>query len=247
MKSQRHKRKEAYSILIISNLDRNNRQFRMTHSTFRLLICLLLLIGIAGGVFIYWSASGIRQLNGLQKQLLEQEQLVKQLDEENEKLNKENQKLETELASLQPQPEPEEAVIEATAAEPPEKLEVVSTLPSRYPSSGSGVLTSTFSEEQPYITITVNADSDILAAGNGTVSAISSDGTYPYIIELEHADHYKTRYLYRWDAELKVAEGDQVSSGDTLLTITSDNTALDYQVLHEDAPVDPLSVIEAKG
>ena len=117
----------------------------------------------------------------------------------------------------------------------------------RYPSSGVGVLTSTFSEEHPYISFTVEPRTDIIAAGDGTVRAISSDNTYQYIIEVVHESGYTTYYLYRENADLKVEEGAQVKKGDTLFTITAENTELEYEVLYGDEFIDPLSIIAAKG
>ena len=42
-------------------------------------------------------------------------------------------------------------------------------------------------------------------------------------------------------------EGGQVQQGDPLLTITTDDTQLDYQIILNGETVDPLSVIDAKG
>ena len=42
-------------------------------------------------------------------------------------------------------------------------------------------------------------------------------------------------------------EGAQVEAGTILMTITSDDTQLDYQVLLNGETIDPLSVIDAKG
>jgi len=44
-----------------------------------------------------------------------------------------------------------------------------------------------------------------------------------------------------------VEEGAQVLRGDTLLTVITDETMLDYQVILNDESVDPLLVIDAKG
>lgn len=86
-----------------------------------------------------------------------------------------------------------------------------------------------------------------MAAGNGTVTAVWSDDPYAHIVEIEHESGYKTRYLLHQDAEVNVEQGVQVQAGDTLLTITSDDCQLDYQVLLNDEPIDPLSIIDAKG
>jgi murein DD-endopeptidase MepM/ murein hydrolase activator NlpD len=79
------------------------------------------------------------------------------------------------------------------------------------------------------------------------VVAAGSDEIYQHIIEVAHESGYKTRYLCHQSAEISVEEGSAVQAGDILLTITTDETQLDYQVIYEDAPIDPLSVIDARG
>ena len=106
---------------------------------------------------------------------------------------------------------------------------------------------SNYSEEEPYLSISMHEEGNIVATGNGTVITVSSDDTYPVIVEVEHEKGYKTRYLCRQEAEVKATEGAQVEAGDTLFTITTDETQLDYQILFEEEAIDPLTVIEAKG
>ena len=79
------------------------------------------------------------------------------------------------------------------------------------------------------------------------MTSISSDDTYPQIIEISHASGYTTRYMCRQEAQLETQQDAQVLAGDTLLTITTDETQLDYQVIFDGEPIDPLTVIEAKG
>ena len=56
-----------------------------------------------------------------------------------------------------------------------------------------------------------------------------------------------TRYMSQQEAESGLEQDTQIQAGDTLFTIITDNTQLDYQVLLNGEPVDPLSVFEAKG
>ena len=53
--------------------------------------------------------------------------------------------------------------------------------------------------------------------------------------------------MCRQEADVQATEGAQVEAGDTLFTITIDDSELDYQILFEGEPIDPLTVIEAKG
>lgn len=254
MKNQRHKRKESYSILLISNTGRTSRQFQLSTVAIRLLLIILLLTCTVAGLLAYTYSTAHKVQTDLRTRLSEQEQLVETLTAENTSLKEEQQTLTEENEALKRESEQyaEEAraATEAAAAaiaEEESEPETDSTYPSRYPSSGASVLSSSYSEEQPYLTITTYAESTIVAAGDGTVVAVASDDIYHHIIEIQHESGYKTRYLCHQEANVEVEEGAQVQAGDLLLTITADDTQMDYQVLDAEGPVDPLSVIDAKG
>ena len=245
MSNQRHKRRESFSILLISNTDRSSRQFNVSLPAIRFLLVILLLLCTITGLLVYKVTTNEKKFSDLRAQLQTQEELVVQLTAEKETLTSEKLALTEEVTQLQQ----EAALAEETQENPEEEEEPAPdpSYPSRYPSAGSGVLLSSYSEEQPYIAITTYTGGTIVAAGDGTVVAVASDDIYHHIIEVEHGNGYKTRYLCHQEASLETEEGAQVQSGDTLLTVTADETVLDYQVLSEGAPIDPLSVIDARG
>ncbi len=240
MKDQRHKRRESFSVLFISNLDGRTKQFQLSAWTLRLMFPLLLLACIAAGFFAGRTLTKPGESKELKEQLASKEQLIQQLETEKETLTNDKRSLAAENETLRQQAEsPPQEETPPEPEEPP--------VPDRYPSEGAGVLKSTYSEESPYIALSTYREGTIVAAGDGTVTAVSSDDTYSHIIEVEHEGGYKTRYLCHEEAEVKVEEGSQVQQGDTLITITEDDTQLDYQVILNGEPVDPLSVIDAKG
>ena len=256
MNNQRHKRRESYSILLISNTGRTSRQFQLSTVAIRLLLVILLLTCTVAGLLAYTYSTAHKVQTELRTRLSEQEQLVTTLTAENTSLKEEQQTLTEENEALKRESEQyaqearaaAEAMAAAeAAAEEEAEPESDSTYPSRYPSSGASVLSSSYSEEQPYLTITTYTDSTIVAAGDGTVVAVASDDIYHHIIEIEHESGFKTRYLCHQEASVEAEEGAQVKAGDLLLTITADDTQMDYQVLNAEGPVDPLSVIDAKG
>lgn len=106
---------------------------------------------------------------------------------------------------------------------------------------------SAYSPEHTCLTINTHIGCNVITTADGTVTAVSSDDTYKYIIEVQHANGYTTRYLCNQDAELKAAEGTTVHVGDILLSINVDNTLIDYQIIYNGAPIDPLTLINAKG
>lgn len=257
MNQQRHKRRESFSVLLISNTDRSSRQFDVSLSLLRFLLGILLFVFVVTGLFAYGFFSRQKIESQLRSELTAQEERIQQLTEEKEKLEAEREGLEAEKAALSGENEAlrsqaeeaaaalaeKEAQEEAEEAEPEEDP----SIPTRYPYSGASVLLSSYTEEQPYLSLSTYTDGTVTAAGNGTVIVISYDDTYRCILEIDHGNGYRTRYLCKEETEQSVEEGMQVQAGDTLLTITADETQVDYQIFYQEEPVDPLSVIDAKG
>lgn len=248
MKRKGHKHKESFSILLISNTGKTGRQFHISQFAFRMIICLIVFI-FAAAAFMGWvlyrfypvDGGGGQKAKALEEQLSAQELLVSQLQEEKENLNNEMLTLKEENETLKQEAENKKE--EEVVAEP----EPDAAIPRRYPSSGISSVIASYSEEQPYLSINTHTEGNIVATGNGTVTSVTSDDTYPIIIEVEHEKGYRTRYMCHQEAEVQATEGAQVEAGDTLFTITIDDTQLDYQITFEENPIDPLTVIKAKG
>lgn len=243
MKDQRHKRKEIYSVLMVSNTNGKSRQFQVSAFTLRLCAVLLALLCIAIGWLIYRASMTDGALQVLRQEIASQKEQIAQLETDKDALTKDKLTLAAENEALKQQPGTPAAPEEASD----EEEETDSSAPNRYPSDGVGIQKASYSEEQPYISISAYTGGHIVAAGDGTVTAVWSDDPYAHIVEIEHEGGYKTRYLLHQDAEVNVEQGAEVQAGDILLTITSDDCQLDYQVLLNDEPIDPLSVIDAKG
>ena len=266
MKTQRHKRKESFSVILVSNTGQRNRQFQVSQAVFCIFLVLLLLFCVVAGWMSYWFMAGYRKQTELRTRLSSQEQLVRELETENktlnaeklalaaekETLNNEKQLLESELETLQADfaaktKEAESAVAEIAAIQSAD-ADSKFPPPRRYPYSGTSALISQYSQEQQYISLGTRITGNVIAAGDGVIISIGSDDTYPIIIEVEHIGNYKTRYMCRGQAALQQLEvGDQVQTNDILFTITEDNTQFDYQIFYKNELIDPLTVIDAKG
>ena len=171
------------------------------------------------------------QLEPYTQQLEQQEAKLANLNAENKRLIDENALLKQEIETTEEEEE-----------------NPYQDAPNGYPYMGTGgILVSAYSAEQPYMSINTHTDGTIVAGGDGTVTSVSSDDTYPLIVEIQHADGYITRYLSNEAAQTQLQEDTQVKTGDTLFTITVDNTQFDYQIIYKNKPIDPLVVIEAKG
>ena len=240
MERQRHKRKESFSILLTSNTGGNSRQFHLSVFWVRLFFGLFfLLCAVAIAMAVLYSG-GCKEQEALRGQLKEQEKRVKELEAEMEQLKEEKLTLVKANEELEKAEEEKEEIM----ASVPKKD---TSIPTLYPYSGTGILISAYSEEQPYLAINTRPGGNVVAAGDGKVTAVGSDDTYPSIIEVEHGGGYITRYLCRGSADVKLQEGAQVKAGDVLYPITSEDTELNYQVVFEGEAIDPLTVIEAKG
>ena len=248
MKRKGHNHKESFSILLISNTGQQSKQFHISRFATRLLVVLLVLIcaAIGGAVWIFCQNpfEGLVQNNNLRTQMDSQAQTIQQLEAEKEALAQELAALQQENENLlQAMDTPnEEAEVEPDVPEDPD-----AGIPRRYPTSGTSGRLSSYSEEEPYLAISTHTDGNIIATGTGTVTAVSSDDTDPVIVEVEHDKGYRTRYMCRQEADVQATKGAQVEAGDTLFTITVDESQLDYQILFDGEPIDPLTVIEAQG
>lgn len=245
MIQQKHKHKKSFSVLVISNTGQSNKQFHLSLFSIRLLVFLLLIICATLGWYTYWFVAADRNEAALHEQIASQAQLIQQLEAEKESLNNENLALAAENDSLRhaAQINTEEAEMELAAESEPESD---SSFPSRYPYSESVILIAAYSDEHPYLSISTQAEGSIIAAGDGTITAVTSDDTYPLIIEINHGNGYITRYMCQQDTEPLLEEGSQVQIGDNLVALSID-IQLDYQVTYEEQPIDPLIVLEAKG
>lgn len=244
MKFQRHKRKESFSVLLVSNTDRHSRQFQISLFSIRLAGLILLVLCLAAGWIVYCLAIGNREQSALQSQISAKEELIGQLQEENKTLRQTNEQMETAKAQEHAKTEEEKQSTEEQKNTAPKKD---STVPSRYPTQGSSILQSAYSPEHPSLTIQVYTGGSVIAAADGMVTAVSSDNTYRYIIDIRHDSGYITRYLCCQEAELKISEGTAVRTGDVLLSVNVNDIQLDYQIVYNDAPVDPFTVIDARG
>lgn len=261
MKPRKHRHKESFSVLLISNTGQNSRQYHVTPSVIRLFVIFMLLLCVSFGLLVYQYLSGDivgsvsvnrnedKNAGENQKELLEQiaaqEQLVQKLEEENKALNNENSTLTSENKALLEAARANMGTNKESGMETQTDTDVA--VPGRYPYSEQGVLSVKYSEDHPYVSIDTKEEGNIIAAGDGTVTSVGSDDTYPLIIEIDHGNGYRTRYMFLQNADCLKGEGDQVQTGDVLVELGVHNEQVDYQVISDGEPIDPLIVFEAKG
>lgn len=261
MKQRKHKRKESFSVLLISNTGLSNKQIHISRSILRGVFVLILLVCIVCGwlAYQYWTgyqsgtlgkpAKGESDASSeeLLEKLASQEELVRQLEAEKTELNDKNDALTTENKALLEAAKTNMGIGDAGKAEETGEAEQEVPVPGLYPYSEQGDVSVKYAQDHPYVSIDTQNAGNVIATGDGTIVSVGSDDTYPLIIEIEHEGGYRTRYMFLQEAESLQTEGAQVQAGDTLVTLGANNIQLDYQVIHEGEPVDPLDVFEAKG
>ncbi len=254
MRRRKHRHKESFSVLLISNTGQNARHYHVGASCLRLLAVLALCVCAAFGWMAYRylgadrttanyvNASEVTRESELLDKVVEQEKSIQLLKEENEALDRRLEELTTENKALLAAAK----TGKAGGAEE-EEFSADSAYPSRYPYSEAGEVFQKFSESAPYVSINTKENGSIVAAGDGTVTYIGADGDYPLVIEIDHGNGYRTRYMLPQAAETLCKAGDRVRTGDALAAVGGDNQRLDYQVFQEGKAIDPLIVFEAKG
>lgn len=242
MKHQRHKHKASFSVLLISNVGQSNKQFNISLFSLGLLVLLLPLTCIIVTWLVCQYIFGLDTQERLHTQLLSQQQQIERLESEKNTLLNEKEALTAEIDLFRLN-NGNNGENEQLNTEP----ETGSTAPNLYPSSGKGILIAPYSDDLPYISIGAQPGDDIIATGNGTVTSIGSDDTYPVIVEVSHDGGYVTRYMCRLEADLKSEEDAQIKAGDSLFSVTVPDTQVDYQIIFENEPIDPLTIIDAKG
>ena len=246
---QRHKHKETFSVLLIPNTGGKSRQFHVSRFSFRLGVGVLavLLLAVAGAAA--WTGFQFTRQENVRRQVTQQKETIETLEAQMQALEQEKGTLLAELETMQNETasDAQNAAEEGAEAETESSPEKDTSVPRRYPYTGISTVLSDYSAEQPYLSLNTNLDGNVVATGDGMMVTLESDATYAHIIEVEHNNGYKSRYMCRQEAQTQIQAGAQVQAGDILLTVLTDDTQLDYQILFEEEAIDPLTVFEAKG
>lgn len=246
MKQQRHKRKESFSVLLIPNTEGKSKQFHVSCFAVRLVIGVVVLVLLAAAGAIVWCALNFGQQEALHKETEQLNVRIGELETERDNLEQEKETLTKEIEALRNANEAA-ASLAKDETEEEEEPEKDTSVPRRYPYTGISTVISNYSAEQPYLSLNTSSDGNVVATGDGMVVTVDSDDTYAHIVEVEHNNGYKTRYMCRQEAQVQMQVGAQVQEGDILITVLTDDTQLDYQVDFEGESIDPLTVFEAKG
>lgn len=237
---ERHKRREIYSFILVSNMDNRSRQLSISAVKLKVLLTILLFLVLTIGVFLYLFFSRSSKEYILENKLQAQEQQLIKLEEEITRLTEYADTLSKEKEELQESKEetlPQENIEEVSSGE---------NIPKLYPLDGEGNTISTFTVEQPYLIIDILKGNNVIATGDGVVTLIDYDDNYTHSIEIDHGEGYISRYLCKQKVEIKVEEGSQVKARDSVFAVVANNTQLYYQVMLNNEPLNPFQVMKGE-
>ena len=174
--------------------------------------------------------------------LNELRQQIETLTQENDALKLENEELNEKVSILS------DTVNSKVKEEEEREAEIAQAyVPTGFPLKG----TATYKEEettldgQPIAIFEAASGTAVIATAQGTVSSIAGNAESGYIVMVDHGNGFYS--VYRNGAKPEVKEGDEVTTSTELFTIDAGHEQLGYQIIENDAYIDPLSLMEIYG
>ena len=117
-------------------------------------------------------------------------------------------------------------------------------LPKGFPLSGSATMKEEQGEE-PMLVFSALSGTNVITSGTGTVISVDADELYGTKIVIDHGNGYKS--VYRNSGNALVKNGEDLGKGYILYSIEEENQELGYQIMQDDAYIDPMLIIEING
>ena len=121
---------------------------------------------------------------------------------------------------------------------------VENALPKGFPLSGSATMKEA-EEGDPMLIFTAAVGVNVVTTGTGTVVSASADETYGTKIVIDHGNGYQS--IYRNNGTPLVKSGETLGKGYILFSVGEDNQELGYQIMKDDAYIDPMTLIDING
>ena len=86
---------------------------------------------------------------------------------------------------------------------------------------------------------------NVVTTGTGTVSSVDADETYGTKIIIDHGNGYQS--IYRNNGISLVKTGEELGKGYILFTVGEENQELGYQIMKDEAYIDPMVIIDING
>ena len=234
---QQSKRKNKYALMVIAEKkDGSIRQHMIGATLLQTIVSLLfVLVVVIVCKFVYDSIT----LKDAREQIVEQIVMINNLTDENEALAVENSTLTSKVTVLS------ETVSKKTATEDAISLETVeNALPKGFPLSGSAAMEEA-AEGDPMLVFTATQGVNVITTGTGTVISVDADTDYGTKVIIDHGNGYTS--VYRNNGTALVKTGEELGKGYILFTVGEENQKLGYQIMKDEAYIDPMQIIDING
>lgn len=230
-------RKYNYTLMLFADSKAGNiRQLRIDSVVVETLAAALVVVLVA--LAAACSHRG-KELSLLRETSAQQAAQIRKLEEENADLNLRQEELSEKVVVLSDTINRKVEEEEAKAAR-----EAKACMPVGFPMTASASVEQVDAEE-PMVKLTAAADGNIMAAGAGVVSSVTSDSDYLHCVRVDHGNGYIS--LYRNDGEVLVREGDEVIRSSIIYVIGEENAELGYQIICDGKYVDPMELLNIDG
>lgn len=234
---QNAKRKTKFALLLVTEKeDGTIRQHTIGSALVEFAAAILFLLIVAVICkFVYDSIT----IKDAKKEIVNQIVTINNLTDENEALSVENATLSSKVTVLS------ETVSKKAASEDALSQETVeNALPKGFPLSGSATMKEA-EEGDPMLIFTAAVGVNVVTTGTGTVVSASADETYGTKIVIDHGNGYLS--IYRNNGTPLVKSGETLGKGYILFSVGEDNQELGYQIMKDDAYIDPMTLIDING
>lgn len=230
-------RKYNYTLMLFTDTREGNvRQLRIDPVVVETLAAVLSVILIA--LVVVCSRRG-ETLAALRKTSADQAQRIETLEKENREFKVKQEELSKKVVVLSDTINRKVEEEEALAAK-----EARARMPVGFPMTSSASVEQVDAEEA-MVKLTAASPGNVMAAGAGVVSSVTTDSSYLHCVRLDHGNGYIS--VYRNDGEVMVKEGDEVVRSSIIYVIGDDNTELGYQIIYNGKYVDPLELLSIDG
>lgn len=234
---QTNKRKSKVAVLLVH--ERKNgtiRQYQINPGLIEILLFIIFILGVAAVCqMVYGSKLLSDQRNEVAVNLV----TIEQLTANNESLQKEKDVLSEKVLVLS-ETVMTKAATEEIAAEAAGQI----SLPKGFPLSGSASMEEA-AEDNNTLVFHAAEGNTVVTAGSGIVEIIEPDEQYGTKIVLDHQNGYKSMYFNQGSPLVKA--GDNLGKGYILFLIGEENKDLAYQIIKDDANINPMDIIEING
>lgn len=237
MEPKKHKKKNSYTIMVVSDSSEGGiRQFFLSSKVVMAFLCFFLAVVVAFASYVTYSVYTMKELKQKNASL---NLRMGELNEKNAELNTANSELTDKVSILSSTINQK---VEAEAAE------AVKYVPTGFPLAGTATIPEEAEDKldgNPIVNFMASAGTSVTATGNGVISLIEADAVYGNMVQIDHGNGYVT--VYRNASGPKVKAGDEVTRGTMLFEMTEESGQLGYQIIEEGSYIDPLDLMEING